>query len=292
MDLTGAIDLHVHTAPDVYDRSVTDHELAKEAAAVGMRALLLKSHHTLTADRATLSRSMAGIEGFGGVALNQTGGGLNPVAAETAVEFGAREIWMPTLHAAHCMAVAEPEMFRAEVRRGRAGITVLDAAGRVNDAAMAILEIIRDAGIILGTGHVSPDESLGLLAAAKDMGHDRVLVTHPHMSFTRFTLGQMRQAVELGGTLEFDYLACSPNWEHALSPKQTAEAMLEIGPEHCVMATDGGQRFNPHPPRMLSDFGDAMHAHGVPEDALRMMMCENPARLLGLESMDASPQGC
>ncbi|MDX1566077.1 MAG: DUF6282 family protein, partial [Phycisphaeraceae bacterium] len=119
IDLAGAIDLHVHTAPDVYERSVDDLSLARQAEKAGMKALLLKSHHTLTADRGTLAARQVNIPVFGGVALNQTVGGLNPVAAETAVEFGARQIWMPTIHAQHCMDTAKMAMFQAEVDRGR-----------------------------------------------------------------------------------------------------------------------------------------------------------------------------
>lgn len=281
-DLTDAIDLHVHSAPDVYDRSVTDSQLAEQAKAAGMKALLLKSHHTLTADRATLARERIDLPIFGGVVLNQTVGGLNPVAAETAIEFGARQIWMPTIHAQHCMDVADSPMFQAEVQRGRKGIVAVDEAGRVTAQVRAILEIVRDADVILGTGHLAPEESLVVLAEARDMGITRLLVTHPLMSFTRFTLGLMRAAIDLGATLEFCYLSCSPKWHHAVDPNETADAIKAISPQHCVMATDGGQRFNPDPPQMLRDFAKAMSDRGINRDDLRTMMCRNPARLLGV----------
>jgi len=293
MDLSGAIDLHVHTAPDVYERSVDDGELVREATALGMRAVLLKSHHTLTADRATLAAGSvgargagdagrAGIKVFGGLALNQTVGGLNPVAVETAIAFGARQIWMPTLHAAHCLEVAEPEMFRAEARKGREGIRVVDESGAVRREVMPILEQIRDADVALGTGHLAPEESLALLEAARDMGITKMLVTHPNMQFTKFDVSQMRVAAGLGALLEFDYLSCSPKWHGAVPPAETARAIHAVGPEHCVLATDGGQPYNPRPPRMLSDFGDALVAEGLTEAQVRRMMCENPARVLGI----------
>jgi len=216
------------------------------------------------------------------VALNQTVGGLNPVAAETAIEFGARQIWMPTIHAQHCMNVAEMPMFQAEARRGRTGIRGVDDQGRLTDEVRTVLEVIRDAEVILGTGHLAPEESLAVLAEAKNMGIRRMLVTHPMMSFTRFSGGQMRTAVELGATLEFDYLACSRKWQHAVDPDRTAETIREIGPAHCVMATDGGQPYNPHPPEMLRAFALALRDEGIAEPDLRRMMCTNPARILGV----------
>jgi len=283
MDITGAIDLHVHSAPDVYPRSVDDVELVQEAAAAGMRAVLLKSHHTLTADRAALSAKQApGLAVFGGLALNLSVGGLNAVAVETAITMGARQIWMPTLHAAHCLAVAEAEMFRAEARKGREGIRVVDADGALCPEVMPILEQIRDADIALGTGHLAPEESLTLLRAAKNMGMTKMLVTHPLMPFTRFEPDQMRIAAGLGAKLEFDYLSCSPYWPGAVPPRQTAQAIHTVGPAHCVLGSDGGQASNPRPAAMLRTFGDALLSEGLNENELRTMMCVNPAWILGL----------
>ncbi len=284
IDLDGAIDLHVHTAPDVYDRSVDDTEQVLAAARAGMRAVLLKSHHTLTADRATLAskRSASGIRVCGGLVLNHTVGGLNPVAVETAIAFGARQIWMPTLHARHCLKHAEPEMFRAEARKGREGITVLDGAGALRPQVWDILEQIRDADIAIGTGHLAPEESLALLRAARDLGLRRILVTHPMMSFTRFTIAQMREAAALGAVLEFDYLSCAPKWHDPVPVAVTAEAIRTIGPAHCVIATDGGQTWNPPPVEMLHEFARRLHDEGLHAADLRTMMHDNPAHILDL----------
>lgn len=282
IDLDGAIDLHVHTAPDVYPRSVDDLELVREAESAGMAGLLLKSHHTLTADRATLACKDSGIRVFGGLVLNHTVGGLNPVAVETAVAFGAREIWMPTLHAAHCLETGEQEMFLAEARKGRKGIRMFDAEGRPADGLLQVLEVIRDAKVILGTGHLEPVESLALLRLAREMGIEKILVTHPLMSFTRFEKSQMAETARLGAVLEFAYLSCSHGWLGAVEPKQTADSIKSVGPAHCVICTDGGQEYNPHPPQMLADFAEALTAEGVTQEDLRLMMCENPASLLDL----------
>jgi len=282
MEIDGAIDLHVHSAPDVYERSVDDVELVREAEAAGMRAILLKSHHTLTADRATLARREVGVGVFGGLALNHSVGGLNPVAVETAIAFGARQVWMPTLHAANCLETAEAEMFRAEARKGRVGLRALDDDGEPLPEVKVILEQIRDADILLGTGHLAPEESLALLRVARDMGLTRVLVTHPLMPFTRFDTDQMRAAADLGALLEFDYLSCSPKWPGAVPPERTARAIHAVGADHCVLGTDGGQPYNPHPPEMLRRFGEALLGEGVEEADIRRMMCDNPARALGM----------
>lgn len=280
LDLTDLFDLHAHSAPDVYPRCVDDVELARQAQQAGMRALLLKSHHTLTADRAALVAQQTGMTVYGGLALNQTVGGLNPVAVETAIAFGARQIWMPTIHAAHCLRVGRAEMFRREAERGRRGISVLAADGSLAPDVPAVLELIRDADIILGTGHLAPEESLVLLKSARDMGVQRMLVTHPLMPFTRFSIDQMRGAAVLGAHLEFDALSCRPGWPEAVAPAETAVAIRAVGAGRCVLASDGGQADNPPPPDMLHHFAHELATQGIADADLKTMLCENPARLL------------
>jgi len=63
-----------------------------------MAAVLVKSHYTLTADRAAIAEAVVGgIRVVGGMALNAAVGWLNPDAAEYALNMGAVQIWMPTL---------------------------------------------------------------------------------------------------------------------------------------------------------------------------------------------------
>lgn len=279
-DLSGAFDVHVHSAPDVYPRIQDDVALVRAAAAAEMSGVVLKSHHTLTADRAALARQQVGIEVYGGLALNHGVGGLNPVAVETAIAFGARQIWLPTLHAAHCLAHGSHAMFRAEARKGRIGIRALDEQGRVVGELRAILELVRDADVALGTGHLAPEESLAVLREAREMGLRRLVVTHPLMAFTRFSREQMRAAIACGAVLEFDYLSCSPRWHDAVTPAETAAAIRAVGAAHCVLGTDGGQTFNPPPTEMLRAFGGALLAEGVAPDEVRRMLCDNPRRVI------------
>lgn len=64
--LRGAIDLHCHSGPDIVPRSVTDIELARQGQAAGLRAVVIKNHHTPTAARAQLaSVAVPGIEEIG-----------------------------------------------------------------------------------------------------------------------------------------------------------------------------------------------------------------------------------
>src|SRR5580692_8140835 len=168
--LEGAIDLHVHSAPDVDHRRYNDLELAREAAAAGMGAILIKSHQNSTVERAWLvSQVVTGIKVFGGLVLNQTVGGLNVSAVKLALAMGAKEIWMPTRSALN------HRLYYGEA----GGISILDASGSLVPEAHAILEAVAQTDCILSTGHLSPREALVLIHHARQCGVRKILITHP-----------------------------------------------------------------------------------------------------------------
>src|ERR1700726_4852234 len=98
--LVGAIDIHVHAAPDSTPRSIDAIDVARLAKSRGMRGLVLKNHYEPTASLAYIVRKeVPGIEVFGGISLDLTVGGVNPAAVEwmTMVKGGyGRVVWMPT----------------------------------------------------------------------------------------------------------------------------------------------------------------------------------------------------
>ena len=57
-DITGLIDPHIHAAPEHIPRLLDDISLARQALEAGMAGIMIKSHTTLTADRATIAGSV------------------------------------------------------------------------------------------------------------------------------------------------------------------------------------------------------------------------------------------
>src|SRR3954469_15645814 len=80
-------------------RSVDAFEAAREAAAAGHRAIVLKSHDSPTASLAWAVQRDVGntISVFGGICCDREVGGMNPAAVEVALALGARIVWLPTL---------------------------------------------------------------------------------------------------------------------------------------------------------------------------------------------------
>jgi hypothetical protein len=166
--LRGAIDIHVHTRPDVRPRKLDDLQLIAEARAAGMGGLLLKSHVFSTVERAYLaSRVYPDFRTFGRLVLNTTVGGFN-VEVRAALMMGAVQVWMPTVSAAN----------HARQLGGRGTLTVADGES-LRPEVLAILELLAKHNATLGTGHLSPQESRLLIPHAITLGVRHVVVTHP-----------------------------------------------------------------------------------------------------------------
>ena len=286
--LQGAIDLHQHAAPSLFERVTDDIGLAAEARARGMRGVLLKAHEQDTTGRAALvRRQVSGIEAYGGIVLNHHTGGLNPAAVDNSIKLGARMVWMPTLSAQHHIDHFGGSHFgkamkgRTETRTPARGIGVLDAAGVVVPAAREILDLIADAGICLSTGHLSPREIMALVREARRAGVTRILVTHPDLTLTGLTVEDQKALAAEGAVLEKDIIVMMPAWQ-SLSLEQMTKSIREIGPQHCVLATDFGQLHHPMPPEGLRMFVQMLLEQGIGPDEIRTMIVDNPTRLLNL----------
>ena len=283
----GAIDLHMHTAPDIYPRSVTTYEAAVQARAAGMRAIVVKSHSTDTAARAELVRDLTGLPVFGGIALNYPVGGLNPHAVLETVRQGGREVWMPTTSARHFLShAANAPILREKAPLDTPGL-VASEQGRLLPEVEEILDLVAEHGLILSSGHLEPSETLLLFREARERGVERLVVTHPHAEFVGMSVEQMREAGELGALNEMHYAFTTP----AIQPPQKlgdiVATIRAVGIEHCILATDGGQSINPPPVEMLRLFIDGLVELGFTRDEIVYMTAEAPGELLALETAEA-----
>ncbi|PYV83108.1 MAG: hypothetical protein DMG05_26850 [Acidobacteria bacterium] len=269
--LEGAVDLHVHSAPDLDPRRFDDIELAREAAQAGMGAILIKSHQNSTVERAWLvSQVVPDIRVYGGLVLNETVGGLNPAAVELAISMGARQIWMPTRSAENHR--------RHHGMRG--GISVLDANGQLVSAAEEILQQIARSHCILGTGHLSPEESSVVIDRASALGIRSLLVTHPEWPPTFYSLEAQKELSSRGNVI-FERCFVSTTHRCGFVPFETIErAISDVGVGTTVLSTDLGQPDTPPPVEGLRLYAERLRSTGFSVDDIRLMMQTNPARLL------------
>ena len=274
-DLGGVIDMHIHAAPDVMARSVDALDAVRLARAAGLRAVVLKNHYEPTASWAYFAGKLfSGIEVFGGIALNLPVGGVNPGAVSRMARLpGARGriVWMPTFDAENQVR------FSREARP----FAAVSSRGRLLPEVLQVLDLIREHGLMLATGHSTPAEIRMLITEARKRGIDRILVTHAMLTPVSMTVEEMKEAASLGAFLEFVYNGViGTNRQFTL--KQYAEAIRRVGPQHCILASDLGQAGNPLPVDGLRSFIEGLRAEGFSAEEIRSMTVRNPRLLLGL----------
>lgn len=269
--LEGAVDLHVHSAPDIDERRFNDIELAREAARAGMSAILIKSHQNSTVERAYLvSQWIPEIRVVGGLVLNETVGGLNPAAVRLAVKMGAKQVWMPTRSARNHRGYEGLD----------GGISVLDEHGHLLPAAEEILQILAGSGCILGTGHLSQVETFALVDRARALGGVKLLLTHPEWGPTFYSVEQQK-VLAAGGNVMFERCFVSTTHRCGFVPFETIErAIMDTGVENTVLSTDLGQPDTPPPVEGLRQYAERLCSSGFSVDDVRRMMQSNPSRLL------------
>jgi hypothetical protein len=274
--LNGAIDIHVHSAPDSTERSVDGLEAAIMARAHGMRGLVLKNHYDPTAPLAYMVRKqVAGLEVFGGIDLNLPVGGMNPAAVEhmTQVSGGyGRLVWMSTFDAENQVRYSKENRPFVSVSRG----------GEILQATKDVIAVIAKHQLVLATGHVSADEGLMLLREGRRQGVQHMVVTHAMNAPIAMNVGQMQEAARLGALLEF----VGGTMLSADAPARVdrfADAIRKVGPEFCILSSDLGQKGNPLPADGFAAFILALKARGFSDLDLDRMSKQNPARLLGLQ---------
>lgn len=282
--ISGAIDMHIHTNPDLFPRLISDIEMAREAKNAGMGGIVIKNHFTTTADRAAVASEISGFPVFGGLVLNSPVGGLNPEAVEVSLKLGAKIIWMPTIYAEYQLKnPGVVKMFNMAVGPDTKGISLLDQNLNLKNEVKEILDLIIEYKAILATGHISKQEANLLVEEASKMGVKKIILTHPLSPIMGYTLDETREIVAKGVSLvEFNVLDTTEVVSKSISAKLIADAIKVIGANKAVMATDGGQTVNPSPVKMMQDYIDTMLGLGISEADIKTMVCDNPAKILEL----------
>ncbi|MDR3563124.1 MAG: DUF6282 family protein [Negativicutes bacterium] len=275
--LQGAIEMHVHGSPDIVTRKASDIGILRGAKAAGMAGVMLKSHVMPTTARAILAQeAVEGVQAFGGIVLNQPMGGLNPLAVETELAMGAKAVWLPTQSAVNDIK------FHNRVSLGT--VPLFDDNGKFLPALHEIMELVAQKDVVLGTGHISSQESEKIVALAKEKGVKKIVITHPEAPRIAMPPQVQKELARQGAIFEWVgfNMTTLTGGRGKVPPEVYASYIMGIGAESCIMATDFGQANNDEPAVGLGNFIRVMLEHGVSPAEIRMMVQTNPRKMLGL----------
>ncbi len=283
VSLQGVIDMHVHSNPDIRHRAYDDFELMEAGIRVGARAIVIKTHQGTTVDRAFLCNRHNDIihQGdndftmFGSVTMNRQMGGINPWAVESGLKLGAKVIWLPTQSARNNMLKQNQDPSDCvEVVQG----------GKVVPELLTIFRLVKDYDVVLGTGHVSPEECFRVVEAARDAGVKKLVVTHPEWWMVGMSLeDQVRIVKDYDVILEHCFAQPMGGGKYKSNLPMNLEAVKACGYKNVMVSTDGGQVENPNWEIALEQYMQYLSDHGVGEDELRYMTHDIQAGLLGID---------
>ncbi|ACK50262.1 amidohydrolase 2 [Methylocella silvestris BL2] len=270
--LRGAIDLHAHHGPDSYPRYGDAFEVAKLMQERGMRGAVFKNHWQETASIAFLVRKYAvpgtGFLAFGAVCMDTPEGGVNPNAirymSDVQGGFGAI-VWMPTHDSEHEVQT---------LKQARPYVRVSDN-GKLLPEVFEVLDLIKERNLTLATGHVSADEMMLIVKAARKRGITKIIITHANLGaqYTDPTIDQLQEVVAKGAVVEF-------------VSGQTAQAAIidkirKLGPQNVLISSDSGLPGTNHTDALVTAI-QRLRTAGFKEADLKRMFQDNPAKAIGL----------
>ena len=283
ISLKGVIDMHVHSNPDIRHRAYDDFELMEAGIRSGARAIVIKTHQGTTVDRAYLCNRHnelvhhgdSDFTMFGSITLNRQMGGINPSAVESGLKLGGKVVWLPTQSARNGkIQLDQPVDGCVDVLRD----------GKIVPELKDVFQLIKDFDVVIGTGHISPEESFRVVEAARDAGIRKIVITHPEWWLVGMSLDdQIRIVKDYDVILEHCFAQPMGGGKYKSNLPANLDAIKACGYKNVMVSTDGGQVENPHWEIALAQYIGYLADHGIPQDEIHYMTHTIQAGLLGLE---------
>jgi hypothetical protein len=275
--IKGAIDMHLHAAPDTMSMRLDVLEAAQQAKDAGMKAIVFKNHHFPTTPIAIIvGKLVPDIRVFGGICLDYEVGGLNHNALKASAELGAKVAWMPTISAANGK------------KPGSGGCCILDDKGELLPEIAGILAIVKEYDMVLASGKLSPKEIFALFGKAKMIGIQKLVANHASnagIMNQALSLEEHKQLAGMGAFLEHA-AANAETGDFGQSTASIVKMIKSVGVEHCILCSDMGlSHGNPNgilPVEGLRRFIAALIDNGITAQEIELMIKVSPARLLGI----------
>ncbi len=287
--LRGAIDPHVHSGPSSAARLLDHVELARQASAKGMAAVVTKDHDYSGVATAALIRDNfpeLDTKVYSGIVLNNTVGGLNPYAVEHTAAMGGKIVWLPTLAAENHLRWQETASFAhpgvGKTSRAVTPVRVTEGA-QVRDDMKEILDIVASTDMVLAAGHLHVSEIWLVFEEAKRRGVTRLLVNHPEEVIDA-SLNDVKGLAALGACIEHSMSLFVEGSRFKLFDEEQLRAQIDAaGTDSTILCSDLGQVKNIDPVEGLAQGIRMCIALGYADDEIRKMVSTNAARLFGIE---------
>ena len=141
------------------------------------------------------------------------------------------------------------------------GIWVADNEGKLRPEVKEVLGLVAEHKAILGSCHLAHREIVALVREARDVGVEKIVITHPYFKVPNLDLDTLEEVARLGAM---------PNSATARSRRpgitaveKVVESIQRIGASRCLLVSDTGQRHNPLPSEALRIFAQTVFEKGL-----------------------------
>ena len=289
--IEGAIDVHCHID---FEFSAKERKREPEflwlpkAEAMGIRGVVLKSHWwpTINVVPYILSTVETRVRLWSSVALNSTAGGPNPCIIESCAELGGKMVFLPTWSARNDVerkgfSNRLKSYYKSHAQLDNPNYYFLDDKGELIARGYEIIECCKAHNLTLGMGHVSWQESLAFVEAAREMGYShRIIVNHVQSHIIAMPLDAMQRAAGMGAFLETCWNALAPG---RMDSPELVQQFRQVGLQQIIVSTDYFRPYSPNPAELFRMFLGMLHEGGLSKDEVKQVACTNPARLMALE---------
>lgn len=289
--LRGAIDPHVHSGPSIAPRALDHLELAREASAAGLAAVVTKDHDysgVMTAAMIAHHHPDLRTKVYSGIVLNNVVGGFNPYAVEHTAAMGGKIVWMPTLAAQNHLRWEKTANWvhpaSTQKMRPATGIPVLNGDRTLRDEVKDVLDVIARNDMVLASGHLHVSETWLVFEEAKRRGVSRMVLTHPE-DIVEATLNDVQGIAAMGAFVEHSLCMFVEGSKFKTCGVEDLHRHIEAaGVDNTVLCSDLGQTGTIGPLEGLRRGIKMCLDLGYGDDDIRKMVSTNAARMLGLST--------
>ena len=146
-----------------------------------------------------------------------------------------------------------------------------------------IFMLIKDYDAVLATGHISSEEIRCVVDSARNIGVQKIVITHPEYWVVDMNLEMQKELiVDYNVVLERCFMQPLKSGRWVSNAERNLEAIRKLGAESTILSTDCGNPAMPPWEESMRQYLQFMADHNVSLEELLSMTKTTPTQLLGL----------
>ena len=133
-----------------------------------------------------------------------------------------------------------------------------------------IFTLIKEYDTVLATGHISPEEIRCVVDSARNIGVQKIVITHPEYWVVDMSLEDQQELIsDYNVILERCFMQPLKNGQWISNAERNLKAIRKLGAENSILSTDCGNPATPPWEESMRQYLQFMADHNVSRDELR-----------------------